>query len=323
MTTKIERATSLPSTPRTQQVSRTPAAAQVEARPVAPATAFTGTEAPRALQQPAGQHVAKSADPDALWGAPAPRAHRRFDLAGFQKLSPAERKAKLQELRAQQANLKQDIEERVGQLDRKWNSSRLKTRTASMRDLQQKAPQLTGDQAQRLDAALKAAEAAEQKVNALAEKAKAFTPESKRDPAQAEARARLARELRKARAEQSAAVRAATAVLDEAGLKVDRLANAEQVLDRNAPAPGSGESLWDKVVSFFELSWLVDVFSGMLDLLREMERDREVRAEADRADREIEFAMKQQLDRALQKERIEASDAKARAQLLERVAAAA
>lgn len=321
MTTKIERATTLSSTPRAQSVSKTQTAAPVaaELKPVPQAAVFTGTRAPRALQ-PTGQHVAKSADPDALWGAPAARPQPRVDVAALQRMSPAERKAKLETMRAQQAELKQQIQERVGQLDRKWNYSRLKTRTSSLRDLQDRQPQLTGDQAQRLDAALKASEAAEQKVNALAEKAKAFGPDSKKDPAQAAARKQLASELRKARAEQSAAVKAATAVIDEAGLKVDRLANAEQVLDKNAPATGSGDSLLDKVMSFFDLGWMVDVFSDMVDFIQELqERDQELQAESDKKDREVAYELKQHLDRVMEKEQVDASQAKQRSRLLEQM----
>lgn len=319
MTTKIEqRPTALPSTPRPPSVSKTQATAPVETelKPVSPAAVF-GTEAPRTLQ-PTGRHVARSADPDALWGAPPPRPQRRFDAAAFQRMSPAERKAKVEEMRAQQQQLKHEIQDRVGQLDRKWTYSRLKTRTSSLRDLQGKRPQLTADQAQRLDTALKASEAAEQKVSALAEKAKAFGPDSKKDPAQAAARKQLASELRKARAEQSAAVKAATAVIDEAGLKVDRLANAEQVLDKNAPPPGSGQSLWDKIVSFFDLGWSINAFTYAMTVVDDvMTQIRTQLTESGKADREFEVQLRRQLERLQDRERSDAAAQESRALLLQ------
>ena len=310
MTTKIERTTSLPSTPKTQGISRTQAPAPVESsQPVEKAVVFSEAEARRELL-PQGQHVARSADPDALWGAGAPRRHRDFDVAEFKRLSPAERQAKLEAMKAQREALKGEIQERVGQLDRKWNYALLKKRTESLRDFQSLKPQLTPDQAQRFDAALRAAEAAEKKVAALAEKAKAFGPDSKQDPAQAEARKRLASELRKARAEQSAAVHAATAVVDEAGLKLDRLANAEQVLDKNAPKPGSGQSLWEKITSFFDLGWAIKSFSVAVTTVNEfMGKVRDNLNETAKLDREFEQQVRRRVDRERIEENAEVSRA--------------
>jgi hypothetical protein len=270
------------------------------------------------MPQPAGQHIATSADPEALWGAAPPRPQRHFDVAAFQKMSPGERKARLEALRARQQELKREIHERVEQLERKWANSRLTTRTRSLRDLQAKCPQLTADQAQRLEAALKAAEAAEQRVNRLAEQAKSFGPDSQKDPAQDEARKQLASELRKARAEQSAAVKAATAVIDEAGLKVDRLANAEQLLDRNAPPPGSGQSLWDKILGFFDLGWAINALSYAMSVVDDvMTQIRTQLTESLKVDREFELELRRRLERRLDRERSDAAAQESRASLLQ------
>jgi hypothetical protein len=298
MTTKIERTQSLPSTPKAQGVSRTQAPAAVDSgRPVmAQAPTFSEAEAKRELL-PTGQHVTKSADPDALWGSGAPRRNRGPDVAEFKRLPPAERRAKFEAMRAERDQLKGEIQDRVGQLDRKWNYALLRKRTASLRDLQTKKPELSPDQAKRLDAALGAAEAAEKKVAVLAEKAKSFGPDSKTDPVQAAARKQLASELRKARAEQSEAVHAATAVIDEAGLKIDRLANAEQVLDKTAAPQGSGSSLWDKVTAFFDLGWVMKSFSWLVDTIEERaNRESEQRVEDEKTDREFKRLMRKQLD---------------------------
>lgn len=299
MTTKIERTQSLPSTPKAQGVSRTQASTAVESgRPVTTqAPTFSEAEAKRELL-PTGQHVTKSADPDALWGPAAPRRNRNFDVAEFKRLPPAERRAKFEAMRAEREQLKGEIQDRVGQLDRKWNYSLLRKRTGSLRDLQAKKPELTPDQAKRLDAALAAAETAEKKVAALAEKAKSFGPDSKTDPVQAAARKQLASELRRARAEQSEAVHAATAVVDEAGLKIDRLANAEQVLDKDAPAAGSGESLWDKVTAFFDLGWVTKSFSWLMDTMtQQADKAREERQDTTKNDRELELLQRRKLER--------------------------
>ena len=44
-------------------------------------------------------------------------------------------------------------------------------------------------------------------------------------------------------------------VVDAVGLKVDRLATTEQIIDPAAPAQGSGGSLLDKIGRFFKLDW--------------------------------------------------------------------
>jgi hypothetical protein len=114
-------------------------------------------------------------------------------------------------------------------------------------------------------------------------------------------------------------VRAATAVADEAGLKVDRLANAEQVLDANAPASGSGQSLLDKVKQFFELGWLRDVFGGLLDLLqKQQETARENRRDAERSDREFTLQLRRRVELSQAKEYVDALDARQRRELAER-----
>jgi hypothetical protein len=116
------------------------------------------------------------------------RPQRRFDVAAFRSMSPGERKAKLEASRAPQQKLKREIHERVEQLERKWANSRLTTRTRSLRDLQGKCPQLTAEQAQHLEPPLKAAEAAEQRVNMLVGKAKSFGPDDKKDSARVAAK---------------------------------------------------------------------------------------------------------------------------------------
>lgn len=313
MATKIERPPSLPSTSRAQAVSRTQptSGVEVEARlsgaPAAPA--FTEGDLRKELL-PQGQHLTRSAAPEALWGAAPSRRSPFPDVAEFRRLPPEERVAKLEAMKAAREELKREIQDRVAQLDRTWRHAHLKTRTASLRDFEAKHPELTADQQQRFESALRAAEAAEAKVKALAEKAKAFGPESKKDPAQAEARRQLASELRKAREEQSKAVAAATAVIDEAGLKVDRLANAEQALDKNAPPPGSGRSLWDKIVSFFDFTAAINSYTLLLTAASEAQTKlRDHIVEQGKSDREFERLLRRQHERLRQEENVEESRA--------------
>jgi len=262
---KIERTTSLPSTPKTQGVTRTQSTQSTPAAtalPSAPGATFAGQAAPTRELIPSGKPVATSASPNALWGdQPKPVS---LDRAAFEKLSPAEKKEVFARCAEERNRVGQDIEARVEKLDKRWKNSRLSTRTEALREYEEKGERLPPHRRRDLDRAVARSESAQRKINELKAKIDLLpkTPEAKAE--MRELRTQLARELRKARDEQSKAVKEATAVVDAEGLKVDRLATTEQVIDPSAPPVGSGESLVDKVVRFFHLdqffAWVVSKF---------------------------------------------------------------
>lgn len=251
---KIERTTSLTSTPKAQAVSRTTSTAQAEviSTPKGPVTAYAGQAAPPKKDlHPTGKQVTVSADPSSLWGeAPKPAP---LDQTAFKKLPPTEQRAQIQALREERNQLSAEIQARLAKLDIKWNNSRLVTRTEALRDYQEQTKHLDPATKKELDGLLDRAEASQRKINELRARIDRLpkTPEAKK--AQAELRTQLAKELRRARDEQSKVVKAATAVVDEQGLKTERLAVTEQVIDPSAPKPGSGDSLLDKVLRFLHL----------------------------------------------------------------------
>ncbi len=261
---KIERTTSLPSTPKTQGVTRTQSTQSTPAAtalPTSPGATFAG-QAPTRELIPAGKPVATSASPNALWGdQPKPVS---LDRAAFEKLSPAEKKEVFARCAEERNRLGQDIEQRVEQLDKRWKNSRLSTRTEALREYEENGQRLPPHRRRDLDRAVDRSESAQRKINELTAKIDQLpkTPEAKAE--MKALRTQLARELRKARDEQSKAVKEATAVVDAEGLKVDRLATTEQLIDPSAPKLGSGDSLADKVVRFFHLdqffSWVVSKF---------------------------------------------------------------
>lgn len=250
---KIERSSSLVSTPRAQAVSRPSAPTEV-ASPKGPVTEYAGQAAPAKELVPRGATLSRSAEPSALWGD-APSKGNDLDPAEFAKLSPADQRKTLQALRAERNQLSAEIVQRLEKLDVKWNNSRLVTRTEALREYQENTAHLDPATKQELDGLLERSESSQRKINELRAKIDRLprTPEAKK--AQLELRNQLARELRHARSEQSKVVKAATAVVDAKGLKTDRLATTEQVLDPSAPAQGSGESLLDKIGRFLKLDW--------------------------------------------------------------------
>lgn len=249
---------------------------------------------------PSGQRVATSAEPGALWGASTERRRPRtdFDVAAFQRMSPAQRHERLAVMKREHQQLGGEIQARVDRLDGLWGHSQLKTRTASLRSMQGQRPRLSAEQAGRLDVALASAEAARHDIESLSAEAHALGPASRKDPAQSARRSALAAQLRAARAREAAAVQAATDVVDEAGLKLERLATAEQHLDAGAPAEGSGDSLWDKLRSYFDLGRAIGAFTTALEVVDDMMgRVREQLTESSRIDREFEQRLRQQLER--------------------------
>ncbi len=262
---KIERTSSLTSTPKAQAVTRTatPATGSTAAAPKGAVTDYAGQAAPPKELVPRGKQVTTSASPSALWGE-AP-ATNELDVDAFQKLSPAEQQAQLTTLREERQQLSAQIQARLAKLDIKWNNSRLVTRTEALRDYQEQTKHLDPATKQELDGLLHRAEASQRSINTLRAKIDRLpkTPEAKK--AQAALRTQLAKELRAARAEQSKVVKAATTVVDQQGLKADRLAVTEQVIDPSAPKPGSGDTLLEKVTRFLHLDGFLDLMGRLFD----------------------------------------------------------
>ncbi len=254
---KIERTTPVTSTPKAQAVSRTSVAAPAAAPVKGTVTEYAGQAAPPKELVPRGANLSRSASPSALWGD-APK-QVNLDAAAFAALAPAEQQKVVEAAKVERAELGGEIVNRVEVLDRKWNNSRLSTRTEALREYHDcSGGRLDGRSRRKLDGLVDRSEESQRRINELRVKIDALpkTPESKK--AQVALRTELARELRKARDEQSKVVKEATAVVDAAGLKVDRLAVTEQIIDPSAPAQGSGGSLLDKVLRFLKLDFFFE-----------------------------------------------------------------
>ncbi|MDP1825986.1 MAG: hypothetical protein Q8L48_22165 [Archangium sp.] len=262
---KIERSSSLVSTPKIQSVSR-PSAPDVTV-PKGPVTEYAGQAAPQKDLLPKQQNVSRSASPSALWGD-APR-QVELDPVAFEKLAPAEQQKVVEAARVERKELAGEIVDRVEVLDKKWGHSRLSTRTEALREYhERRGGRMDGGSRRKLDGLVKRSEESQRKINELRAKVDALpkTPESKK--AMAELRNELAKELRRARDEQSKVVKEATAVVDAVGLKVDRLATTEQIIDPTAPAEGSGGSLLDKIGRFFKLDWFFNAIGETFDKMQ-------------------------------------------------------
>ena len=253
------------------KVERTaPADAAAKVAPVAPRPAVTASftnSLAIASAPPDGAHLPLSARPDALWGSPS--GDNADDPAAIAAMSPAERTAKLAELQARKAEMQGKILDRVNDLEKKWESAPTATKAQALREYLEASQHLDPATRQQLRVKVEHAEACQKKIDHLQGKRAGLPPAREASPAMKAKRAELNKELRAARADQKTTGTAATKLIDDKGLKVDRLAVTEQVIDPSAPKAGSPDSLSGMLTDFFHLNWLTsfveDFFSSQID----------------------------------------------------------
>ena len=308
MPTKIDRNSVPPAqAPRISSAPQaTPVAREEGSRSTAPAASFNAPALPDpGPLSPRGTHVPTTAEPGALWGE---RPSRHFDREAFARLPPAEREARVAEWEARRGELSHRIHDRVGSLDHRWRYMRVANKVRVIRAYQRKSRALDPETRAKVDVPLARAEAAQRKIDAL----QARVDRLSRGPGQTALRNQLAAELKAAREEQSAAVAQAVKIIDDKGLKVDRLAETEQLIDPNAPPEGSGSSLLDTVYSWFQLSW--QLFSAVthveLSRTQDKQKKQERQLEAERLldDRARNDMLRQRLNEELATRRRLGSD---------------
>lgn len=258
MTGKIER---LPNAPRAK-VERTQVEAPTRTPTVsrnAPAqkNAFSSDGPAQIDAGNGGRHLARTAAPDALWGK-APDDGPNMDPHQFDNLTPAQRTEKLKELRANRDELHMKILERVVVLDKKWNAAPTATKEEALAQYAENSEQIDPETAQELRQMLRQAHVAQQRINQLRDRRDGMPPARYATAETKKLRAELNKELRAARKEEKACVKEATAVVDDQGLKIDRLAVTEQVIDPKAPRASEPGSLMGMVKNFFKFTWLSD-----------------------------------------------------------------
>jgi hypothetical protein len=210
---------------------------------------------------PAGSHVATTAAPDALWGAPRGNGD---DAASIAALPPDQRAAKLAELQARKGEMQAKILARCTELEKKWEAAPPAEKEAALREYMRASRHLDPETRKQLMGKVDHAEQAHRRIDRLLEDRKDL-PSSRHANAEEKAkRTQIAKELKAARREEKSNIKAATQVIDDAGLKVDRLAVTEQIIDPSAPKPGAAGSLLGMVKDFFSLNWLTSFVSNLM-----------------------------------------------------------
>lgn len=224
-----------------------------------------------------GAHIAGSAQPDALWGA-APRGSLKpsLDPHQFDKLTPAQKTERLEQLSTTRDALQTKILERVIALDQKWEGASTATKEEALKHYAANSEQLDPAAREEINQMLVQAAIAQRRIDRLQSRRDGMPPSRNATPEEKARRAELNKELRAARKEQKDAVKGATKVVDDQGLKVDRLAVTEQIIDPSAPKKEEGTSLLGMVKDFFKFDWMTRTLQAAIEAFKDYSSDKNV-----------------------------------------------
>lgn len=284
--------TATPTAPPASIVDDAAAAAAVVVAPTVPV-------APPAWTAPAADAVASltasvSAAAKRAWG-PASVAASAVNLNRdeFAKASVPMQKARLGELKVEKAALGTKIQDRAAALDARWQRSSVSTKTEALRQYHERSKLLDPVARKELSGLVKKSDEAQGKIDKLRENSDLLCkPQSQScTPEETKAANDLAGKLADARDAQAAVVEQATVGIDQKGLKIDRLAVTEDVIDPGCEARGGiGESLLELVEKFANVSsmidWIVTEFADQMkakrdELDRKSDEEDRARYEAD------------------------------------------
>lgn len=291
--TKLDRMhpRSVPSTNgRAAEKSHGASHAQAVAAPAAPTaegavtgrTDFAQLAAALAQLQVRQAHVGRSADPGALWGGHhASDNHRaRFTAAA----TPAERKAVVAEVKAEQAKCESKISERTEKLERRWKRMNGGKREVILRDYIEKAaarPELKA----KVEAAATQSAAMQAEIDALAAKLKATYPA--KTPAEDTARRELKKELVELRKHQREVLNAVTDQLSAAGMKLELLATNEKAIDTTGTITKGEESLLSLIGKWLGFNQTLSFFDHFLEQNKINLEEQRRRIEAEQVEKAV------------------------------------
>jgi hypothetical protein len=210
---------------------------------------------------PGGKAVSTSATANALWGQAAlTSANPPLQAKMLKNLTPEQAQAKMVELKAKQAELGQRIDNRAKELDTEWAHTGNKKRCEILKGYMNGQNSLEPDTRGNLEAALQKTDACQASQDNLLAQAKTLPPSKGADAATQEARHEMAVKLWAARHATTDAVQTATQTIDQAGLKLERLASTEQAIDGGHSKYGQMSWL---VGQYFETSFMMSTLNKL------------------------------------------------------------
>jgi hypothetical protein len=280
-TGKIDRQPGVAQLKRTEQVPAPVVPAKVEeVKSKEPENLFGArSKALDPVTGPDGKAVSKSASTNALWGQTViSSAKPPLSALTLKNLTPEQAKAKMGELQEKAADLEQRMDGRAKELDAKWDTTLNRKRCEILKGYMGDSSGMSSGTRTELEGALKKSDDAQQHQDALFSQAKALGPKGAPDHGTVEERHALAVKLMAARHATTAAVQAATATVDNAGLKIERLALTEAKIDPSAGANSKYGSMLALAGSYFETRFMMDTlnriyFSPTAALVQELDRE--------------------------------------------------
>jgi hypothetical protein len=168
---------------------------------------------------------------------------------------------------------------RMEELDHKWRYMRLTKRTEALKQYLSESPNLAPAERAQLETAIESSEAANAKIEDLKGDIDKLKPQpGSKKPGTPEERKELARKIMAARREHSEAVKNGTATVDDAGLKVERLALTENLIDPTGGASSQYGSMMGLLGQYFEVTFMVSTvqtlyFGPVGAMIKELHRE--------------------------------------------------
>jgi hypothetical protein len=284
MTTgKIDRSAVISQLNRISQTQTPAAPAKVEdvaVKPQGPENLFGDRSKLLDQNSGEGKAVAMTASASALWGQMAVKTSKPpLSVMTLKNLTPDQAKTKLVELEKKQEDVAGRIAGRADELDHKWRYMRLTKRTEALKAYLAETPNLPPEKRAELETQLKSSEACEAKIDGLQAEVKDLKPQpGTTKPGTPEERTALAHQILAARREHSACVKEATATVDDAGLKIERLALTENAIDPSGGQTSPYGSMMGLVGQYFQITFQMNTiqnlyFGPMASMVKELNHE--------------------------------------------------
>ncbi len=279
--------------------------------PQAPENLFgTRSKALDNVTGPDGKAVSQTATPAALYATKGiSSAKPPLAALGLRNLSPAQVKTKQAELTAKKEKLEVDIQGRTTELDGMWKTMGAGAQSEALKGYLSGGNSLSTETRADVEGRLAKSETAYAASKTLAAEGQKLGPSKGPNAGTPEERKALAAKIWAARHERTTEVSAATAAIDQAGLKVERLVATEANIDPSQGATSKYGSMSGLVGELFHTTFMLDTlnklyFSPFTTVLEEMQReskDNDKQRDLEKREIEKDWAGRDQLMRDLMK----------------------
>ena len=305
MVTKVDRSTTTKTTTSTHTaVVKTPkhVTEVKKADGPVPTQMLAGASKSWSALNPSTKQTSTSADPAKLWG-PSQKSSVSADVAAFKKLKPDEMKVKLETIKTQRDDARTKVDARVKDLDGRWEKFAPNKKCVVLRDYERHSRKLDRFTRGKVDTKLDVAEAAQKKIDKLNRQVSELgTPKTQSKVALKE---KLHDQIEALQQKQQIAVTEATTIIDQKGLKLDRLVTTEAAIDPVGAASDNAlgvlVDIWNGLSELYEQC--TAVYKAVENLMKQQAKQQEARREEQKADAANERDRKRIDDKRIEEKR--------------------